>query len=267
MQSHGQVLPPPHLQMTYAIVARSSETRQAPAPEGSGPPRQAAIAAGPPSARPAVAAGSSSVARLSPLLFGRLRTEKISAAGANPERVKSGANRGRQTRPRLCRRRCSGFGRWRRLAGAGADRAPRQDAHQADIAAHRGALASAHGTRQAEQDGKGAKQRQDAETERFHTGTLARGRFPETSQLLDRERLFRYAPIFHLTDMRECINSWGTGLAKAACLTPRRHFRPIDKNRFPARGMSQVLLMAIFSREPSRSGTSMPVTVFRKALP
>lgn len=79
-------------------------------------------------------------------------------------------------------------------------------------AAHWGALAVSarhrHGRHhEAEQDGKGAGQRQDAETKRFHTGTLLHGRFPETSQLLDRERLFRCAPIFHLTGMRECINS------------------------------------------------------------
>jgi hypothetical protein len=111
------------------------------------------------------------------------------------------------------------------------------------------------------------QQRQDAAVERFHAGPQPGSRFPETSQPLDRERLFRCAPIFHLTGRGECINSCGTGLAKAACLTPRRHFRPIDKNRFPARGMSQVLLMAIFSCEPCRFGTSMPATVFRKALP
>jgi len=126
---------------------------------------------------------------------------------------------------------------------------------------------AAAGTQQAEQDDEGAKQRQDAAVERFHPATPAQGRNPETSQPLDRERLFRSAPIFHLTGLRECINSLGTGLAKAACLTPRRHFRPIYKNRYPARGMSQVLLMAIFSREPCRSGTSTPATVFRKALP
>jgi hypothetical protein len=89
---------------------------------------------------------------------------------------------------------------------------PRQDAHQADIAAHRGARAVGarhrHGSyHEAEQDGQGAKQRQDAGTTRFHTGALPQGRFPETSQLLDRERLFQRAPIFHLTGTRECINS------------------------------------------------------------
>ena len=176
--------------------------------------------------------------------------------------------------PRLSRRRerRGGLGRWHRLAGAGADRRPRQDAHQADIAAHGSALAAGARQRsrrhqQAEQDGKGAKQRQDAAAERFHPATPAQGRNPETSQPLDREGLFRCYPIFHLTGLRECLNSLGTGLAKAACLTPRRHFRPTYKNRYPARGMSQVLLMAIFSREPCRSGTSMPATVFRKALP
>jgi hypothetical protein len=36
------------------------------------------------------------------------------------------------------------------------------------------------------------------------------GRNLETSQPLDRERLFQNPPIFHLTRVRECINSLGT---------------------------------------------------------
>jgi hypothetical protein len=191
-------------------------------------------------------------------------------------RMEAAGTDGEIGEPGLCfcprRPRSSGVGRRYRLGRAGAGRGPRQDAHQADIAAHRGTLAasSRHRSRrhqQAEQDGKSAEQRQEPEAKRFHPGTPAWGRNPGPSQPLDRERLFRCAPIFHLTGLRECINSLGTGLAKAACLTPRRHFRPIDKNRFPARGMSQVLVLAIFWREPCRSGTSIPATVFRKALP
>jgi hypothetical protein len=99
------------------------------------------------------------------------------------------------------------------LSSAGAGRRPRKDPDQADVAAHGDATFAAgaghrgRGDQEPEQDGKGGEQRQDAAAERFHTGTLARWRFPEISQPLDRERLFRCAPIFHLTAMRECINS------------------------------------------------------------
>jgi len=44
----------------------------------------------------------------------------------------------------------------------------------------------------------------------FSPAPPARARNPETSQPLDRERLFQGAPIFHLTGPGECINSWGT---------------------------------------------------------
>ena len=91
-------------------------------------------------------------------------------------------------------------------------RAPRQAASRSTVrrrnmASRRSRQRPRRRHRQAEQDGNGAKQRQDAAAERFHPATLAQGRNPETSQPLDRERLFRSAPIFHLTGLGECINS------------------------------------------------------------